>query len=306
LVDRRASDPIAIRQWVATVSLLLEAEEASARGSSVDRAVSLIAADTASEAALGLCSSRVAEPAKGEGFGVYLSRAKGVAKLNDRLVREIESVHKLRNNVVHHGAEATADDVARAIASARELLDDYVPRVLKQTRALGRGSGICDAVASLVSDHPVADHLRAAGASLAKRDATAAVEHAARTFSQARVHTKPSLPVGSRGSPREYLISTAMGKTRTDYGFGELSKSIERLERWVYPLALGLSPAEYEWLVDTLPHTIPGGDRVHWLSKARPDLPTARRAVEQVAILVLRLRLADRLRDPWKPGEKHW
>jgi hypothetical protein len=307
MASRRQSDPIAIRQWVATLALLLEAEEASTRGSSVDRAVALITAATASEAALGLCSSRVAEPPSGEGFGTYLARAKAVAHLNARLVRELHAVQKLRNNVVHNGAEATADDVARAIASARELLDDYVPSVLKRTKALGYGSGICDAVASLVPDHPVAGHLKAAGASLAKRDARDALEHGARAFNQARIHTKPRLPAGGRRGPRSVAIATSIGTTRTDYGFSELDKSITALERWVVPLALGLSPAEYEWLDETLPQTIAGGDRVVWGNgQDGANLSMARRTVEQVALLVLRLVLADRLRPPSRPGDRGW
>jgi len=301
-------DPVAIRQWVAAVALLAEAEEAAARGSSVDRAIALIAADTATEAALGLLSSRLAEELQSDSFGTYLARAKRVARLPSGLASEIAAVHRLRNNVVHNGAEASEREALRATLASRELLDVFVPRVLRAAKALGRGRGIGDAVGALLPSHPAGRALEAAQVALAKRDPKSALEECAGALEHVRRNTMPPLPVTRRRAPREVEIETKYGRTRTDYGFRQLDGALEALERWVVPLALGLSPAEYASLVEDLPYARSTGRsfEYHWSDEKVPDMTTAKRSLERVSVLVLRMWLTDRLRTPAPGAEFGW
>jgi hypothetical protein len=302
---RTIADPIAIRQWVVSVGFVLEAEDASGRGSSVDRAMALITADTAIESVLGLLSSRVAEPLQSDGYGAYLARAKNVAKLPDRLVREIGAVHKLRNNAVHSAAEVSAADALRGIVSARELLDTYVPRVLRQTRALGRGTGIGHAVASLIPGHPIAARLEAAQAAIAKGDPKQALEQSAFAFDLVKIYTTPELP-SDRWSRRRLRSTTFGSRDPIGQALRPVKEAIEaqddgltKVEHWIVPLALGMSPAAFAALSQSLPFVVrTRPPQVQWNDEASPDAATARRSIEAVSLLVLRLWLTDTLRFP--------
>jgi hypothetical protein len=66
-------------------------------------------------------------------------------------------------------------------------------------------------------------------------------------------------------------------------------------------MALGLSPAEYARMSEPMPGLvrIPGGqDQYRWNTKAEPVGATARRTVERLATVVMRLWMENLLRYP--------
>jgi hypothetical protein len=299
----QANDPVAVRQWVVCVGLVLEAENAARSGSSIDRAIALITADTAIEAMLGLMSSRVLDPLDTHSFGTYLKRAAAVSRMPDHDHRELNAIHKIRNGAIHTASGVSADDVLRATSAARRVLDTYVPRVLKQTRALGPGRGLADAVASVIEPHPIAHWLSAAQQAVAKRQGKEALQASARAFVAVKHFATPGLPsthshVDGMEVARQ-LGALARGKdTRLEARVNDLSSGVRQLESWVVPIALGLSPPEYQRLQSDLPR-LRGEDQIAvWEAEHDPDLGTATRSLELISTIALRLSLNEMLRYP--------
>jgi len=300
----RASEPYAIRQWVVCVGLVLDAEDRIRAGSSIARAVGLITADTAIEATLALLSSRNLDPLTGDGFGVYLSRAKAVAKLSDRIHRDLVAVHKIRNGAVHSSAEVSADDLVRAATVARELLDTYVPRVLRRTHALGHGSGIGDAVGALLDPHPISRHLVAAQTSIARGRPEASLESSARAFYAAKSHALPPLPNLRLRlpdvAPHASGLAPEARRTidRVNVRVSTVADTVDQIEDWVIPLALGLPPTTYASLESELPALWGTSAEAHWQDNDPPSLDVAKRCLERVSLVALRLWLGEMLSYP--------
>lgn len=289
-------NPIAIRQWVVATGLVLQAEDLQTRGTSIDHATALIVADTAAEATLGLISSFLSDPLTGEDHGTYLKRAERRAKLPARLVVELRAVHKLRNGAVHHAAEVASVDSQRAISAARELVDTYVPRVLRSTRVLGPGAGIPDAVAALIGDHPIAVRLQFGADALRRRDEVVALEHFAAGLYLTRIYATPALP-------RPPSLRFPRGLPSRDETEAEDWR--RDVENWVVPMALGLSPRAYSSLSSVGPGVVyipgsgePGGRFIFPPGLVSPAPGTARPALERLSFMVLRLLLSDGLRYP--------
>jgi hypothetical protein len=296
MTDRvRVVNPTAIRQWIGAVGLALQAEDAARGATSVDRSTALILADTAAEAGLALISSFLAEPLQNTDYGTYLARAKRRARLPEQTTTELQAVHKLRNGALHQGAEVGPDDVMRATLIARHVLDIYVPRVLRSVRGLSYGRGVADAVAALLVAHrPIAYRLGQAAHAMARRDEKAALEHISATFYLARMYADPKLP-----GPGTLVV----GGRRHD-NLNPSGESWQRsVESWLVPMALGLTPASYARLTTDLPHATysPGsgepGGKFHFRD-FEPSPGAARRSLETVSLLVLRLWLRDSLRYP--------
>lgn len=295
-----AVNPTAIRQWVSATGLALQAEDAARGATSVDRSTALILADTAAEAGLALISSFLAEPLPNTDYGTYLSRARRRGRLPESVVLELQAVHKLRNGALHQGAEVGPDDVSRATTIARNLLDAYVPRVLRQARALHHGAGIPDAVAALLVAHdPISFRLQSAAIALRRRDDAEASRHVAAALHLARMYARPRLP-----APPALDIE---GIVHFDHRPG--GQAWQRsVEAWLVPIALGLTPAAYTRMLADLPTVtyVPGsGDRGgrFGFGTSAPRPGSARQALETVSILVLRLWLRDSLRYPVPGGD---
>jgi hypothetical protein len=290
-----------VRAWVAAVGLVSQAEDVSRGATSVDRATALILADTAAETALGLISSFSPEPLPNTDHGTYLRRARDRAHMPASAVLELQAVHKLRNGAVHQGAEVGADDVQRAILVARTLLDVYVPRVLRSSRALFRGAGIADAIGTLLFNHPIGNRLVSASHALSRRDERGALEHTAAALRLAHIYADPALPAYGDGVVA-MLRRASLREDRDDLAWRE------EVENWLVPMSLGLTPSAYSALRRDLPATDyipgsaePGGKFSFHHPKEPPPTGSARRALETVSHLALRLWLRDSLRYPTEP-----
>jgi hypothetical protein len=293
----------AVRQWVAAVGLISHAEDLAKGATSVDRASALIVADTSIETALGLISSFASQPLTNNDYGTYLKRAHDRARLPSSVVQEISAVHKLRNSAVHQGADVGPGDAHRAIVAARNLLDVYVPRVLRSAKALRYGAGVADAVAGLLPGHPIGHRLGRASLALAQRDEQAALEHTAAALHLARIYAEPALPAYGDGALAVMRRATQRDD-RDDLAWRQ------DVENWLVPMALGLTPSAYGALRRSMPAASyipgsnePGGKFDFRHSKEAPGPGTARQTLETVSQLALRLFLRDSLRYPSKaPG----
>lgn len=292
--DKSVQHEAAIRQWVTAVGFALEAENSAQRATAIDHATAMILADTATEAGLALISSYVAEPRTGQGFGTYMSRAVSRARIPAHVAAQINAVHRLRNGALHEATEVGADDVRRAIASARLVLDIYVPRVLRSAKALGPGTGVADAVAHVVAANaPIAWRLREGSAALRRRERRACLEHASAALFLARIYARPSLP-------RPPALSDG-GRLHLD--MNPTGQSWNRhVEGWLVPLALGVAPIAYARLSRDLPRAvfIPGSKVDGGLFDFRSGGEDERAAVslETVSTVVLRLWQRDALATP--------
>jgi hypothetical protein len=283
---------------VAAVGLISQAEDVSRGATSVDRATALILADTAAETALGLIASFSPDPLPNTDHGTYLKRARERARLPASAVLELQAVHKLRNGAVHQGAEIGPDDAQRAILAARTLTDIYVPRVLRAAKALHRGSGIADAVGTLLFNHPIGHRLVSASLALSRRDERAALEHIAAALRLAHIYADPALPAYGEGV-FAVLRRASLREDRDDLAWRE------EVENWLVPMSLGLTPSAYGALRRDLPSATyiggsgePGGKFDFHHTKEGPPAGSARRALETVSHLALRLWLRDSLRYP--------
>jgi hypothetical protein len=297
--EGQRSDPVSVRQWVVTVGLALHAEESARRASSVDLTTALILADTASEAALGILSGQAPEALQSDSYGEHLNRAQRVASIPAALVAELRDIRKIRNSAVHQGADVGSLDAARAIAAARQLLDAFVPQALRDAKALGYGRGIGDAVASLIPEHPIAPALEASQLAL-QSDPKTSLERTSEALKWAEYCTTPELPTRDRPWSIQWPYPRERLEADFQREFERLAKMDRELATWVVPLALGLSPAGYRQLIKPLPHSIRmrDGFNHHWDPEANPSIDEARRSLEGVAYLVLRLWSMDLLRFP--------
>lgn len=95
-------------------------------------------------------------------------------------------------------------------------------------------------------------------------------------------------------------------------GFGDglaaeldrLNSRVEMAAAWIVPLALGLSPIEYD-VLDELPGVVNQGDgqwEYRWNDRPVPSAADARRALDRVTEIVLRLRWNGSLSYPESPS----
>jgi hypothetical protein len=285
----RRPDIAATRLWVTAVGLLGQAEEALARGSILDFTSSLIVADTATEAVLGLLASDSPTPSKAkEAYEAWLQDAALAAGMNKGLVTEIRNVHELRNQAAHNGYEAHERDAERATQVAREVLG-LVPLVLERFGRLASGAGVASAVASVIEPHPAASALVDAQLALSGGKNQAALEAISVAHYIAIASIEPSLPhlpTGPVGMRSTADVASQVLMTRLQ----PVEESIRAIERWLTPIALGIRPAEYSRLRRLLPLPLAiaqGLNAYHWPTEPEPD--QARWAVERISTLILRL-----------------
>lgn len=283
---------------MSAVGLISQAEDVSRGATSVDRTTALILADTAAETALGLISSFSSDPLPNSDHGTYLKRARDRARLPASAVLELQAMHKLRNGAVHQGAEIGPDDAQRAILAARNLIDVYVPRVLRAAKALHRGAGIADAIGTLLFNHPIGARLVSASLAMSRRDDSAALEHTAAALRLVHIYAEPALPAYGEG----VFVTLRRASLREDRDDLEWR---EEVENWLVPMSLGLTPSAYGALRRDLPVATyipgsnePGGKFAFRHRKEGPPPGAARRALETVSHLALRLWLRDSLRYP--------
>ena len=80
-----------------------------------------------------------------------------------------------------------------------------------------------------------------------------------------------------------------------------LTARVDRVANWTVPMAIGLSPIEYTKLHDVLPGVVQRQDGTFdysWSSRQEPTVDAARRSLEVVAKLALRLWWSDLLHYP--------
>ena len=284
-------DELIVRRWLTALGLLSNAEEMAARRTSTTSALALIAADTACEAVLAVIASWGSPPEKERAsFWEYLSTASVVAeahggRLERSLVSTLRSVHQVRDTVVHHGAVPADIDVDRALRAGRRLLGS-MSALSPIFTAMPAGTGVGHGVASLIDAPEVADQLRLAERQLSSGSISEALDAAARALDGAITRCRPSLREGPR-----FLTQSERNDRDLQAAFDHTRSRLAILERWVFSMALGLLPAEYERLLSIIGERIryvSGNDRIH-RQQATPTAEDAHWAVGLVAQIVFHL-----------------
>ena len=148
-------------------------------------------------------------------------------------------------------------------------------------------AGLGDAIAAILSGSAVGGHLERSERALRGNQSVVAIEEAAGAFYAAiRAVTPPLLNTSNLYNPfRRDLPELGIVH-------GQLTSSLEAIERWLTPLALGISPRDFARLRTRLPTAIPSALRpgisyACWMGE--PVGHDARSLVEEVSWFCLRL-----------------
>ena len=281
-----------LRRWLTALGLVATAEQVVRRGDDAASSTALIAADSAAETLLGVIGGWTDESLPPEPkYHQVMERARRALeaaglRLPPALQQDLRSVHALRNAVIHHGTSAPASEALLACQATRQLLD-LMPAVSAHFVALPPGGGVVTAIAALLNAPDLTAQLNAGEAALANHNATEAADAVTRAHTALLSRLEPPL-----GNPPEELWFTdkrALGKAG-DY-IDALSKSLAQIQGWVVASAVGMHPAAYRRLQDTMGTHIRyfgGNDRV--ARRMEPSLDDARWALTQVAEMAFRLR----------------
>jgi len=228
-----------LKRWLLAIELALRAEDASARGSPADHTMAVVLADTAAESVLALLASLPGVTVTGGRFAQMLRGA--FAALDARkieyaatLAAAVETTHARRNAAVHQGLEAT--ESATAVNTTRELLH-LLSLVAPEFPDLPAGAGVLSGVAAMVARATdVASQLRTAEAAFREGRWEQAADAGARALDLVLIQSTPGVWRRPTGLPRP----------REDEALKSLRQEIARLQAWVEPMALGLSPGDYK------------------------------------------------------------
>lgn len=262
------------------------------RGDDAACSTSLIAADSACEAVLGILGTWSTLSLKPEPkYHELLDRAmdattKAGSPLDLGLLADLRTTRATRNTVMHHGATAAAAQAALACQCARRLLD-ILPAVSTSFGMLQPGSGIVTAIASLLTAPEVTEQLTLGENALAEGQAIEAADAAARAHTALLFRLDPTI-----GSRRPGRLSPFDGKElgRTRKYIEELGETVAELQGWVSASALGMAPVTYRRLRKTLGYHaqfIGGNDLIR--REKEPTIEEARLALVTVAEMAFRL-----------------
>ena len=279
----------AIQRWLTAVGLLLAAEEQARVETAVSDAIAVVTAAAAAEGALGIIAGSRADRKGSDRFEDILTAALARAEVTAppgiplHLVDQLRAVQRTRSGALHVGTRVHHSEAERASEAARELFG-LLPR-LSGVPALPAG-GIATAVAGLIGIEAVGVWMRFADDRVAAGDAPNAADAAARALDAALVRTRPPLPTDIR------YVSRGEEARDVWQAMGYVEQRIKRLETWVVPFVIGLHPAAYRSLRETIGEVVPedrGGHPTRVVRSATPDLMSVRRALETVTEIVWRL-----------------
>jgi hypothetical protein len=289
-----------LRRWLAAVGLTTAAEDAARVDTPETNAMALLGAYAACETLLGLLAG-VRRYKQGDevSFPRLLTAARAKVTIEADLGDDLDAMHRIRNAFVHASNTVAADEVERAISNARRLLD-LVPSTVPAAAHLAPSEGLGSAVAMIIDVPAVGMWLRHADSMLAEGRTELAADGLARALRAALARTRPRLlPLPDPGRTQRQLLRG--GLAPGDNEMELVTSEIEGLQKWMLPLALGLSPATYDDLVAAIGEALPnfgGGPPVH---VQRPhnvvlDDRRARQALSRTAEVIFRLYAMGSLR----------
>jgi hypothetical protein len=287
-----AADAALLRRWLTALGLLASAEELVRRGDDAACSTSLIAADSACEAVLGILGTWSALSLKQEPtYNGLMGRAIDAASqagssLNVGLLADLRTTRATRNTAMHHGATATAAQAALACQCARRLLD-VLPAVSTRFGALQPGAGIVTAIASLINAPDLAEQFALGERALAAGEAVEAADAASRAHSALLYRLDPPMGREHPGPLSPFDLRELGRGRRYIEGLGE---SVVELQGWVNASALGLEPVKYRKLRKTLGlHLQFAGGTDAIRREQVPTLEASRLALVTVAEMAFRL-----------------
>lgn len=298
----RGAEPLPVpfvRLWITAVRFALQAETELRQGTQIAFAAAAILADASLEASVGALRILVEPAPRKEKPGKeWLPEALGAIaphiNLGAGAERAMLNAHDLRTGAVHKGQSVNREDGERACDAARLALS-FVAVVASRSAGSTPGQGLGDVVADLVREHPVAEPLRRAQAALLAGDARAAMGAASQALGSALVNSEPKLPDDRFGSGRHGQAGRAGGGNQElETVIRDHAGALDRLEDWIVPVALGITPRDLADLRHSLP--IVAFDGPHW--REHLDETRAPELVERVCLLVVRMSEAGLLPRP--------
>jgi hypothetical protein len=286
-----------IYRWVAAVGLLATAEELQGVDVPETNAMGLMGAHAACEAMLGLLAGNIpyvqGKP-KEPPFPMVLELAAGKARprLTQTLRSELMAMHSVRNAFVHGGSTVDSHALDAAIDAAHALAT-HVP-----LPGHDRLVGVPTVVAAIINIEAIGIWLRHADEQRLKGNLRYSADSMARALDAALDRTVPRVRTRTGRSMMQTIqrmadISAGQAISRP---FEELGEALDQLTRWVYPLALGASPATVDYIrevVGTQRRMDMGGapNPVDRPTDEAPSLAHLRRASSLASRVILRLSI---------------
>jgi hypothetical protein len=281
-------------RWVTAVGLLATAEEHRAADVPETNAMGLLAAHASCEAILGLIVGPLppGRPSRERYFPQLLDLAVPVAKppLSNALRDDLLTMHDVRNAFVHGGSAVDVAELDRAVDAAHSLAEHVA---LPGHRAL---VGVPTVVADVIGIEAIGMWLRHADAQRKGGHLRFSADGIARALDAAIDRTVPPIRaqtgLSSPQVERELRgLGAGVGLDRTTR---ETVSAIDQLTRWVYPMALGTTPAILACVrsvvgTETRPDLGGHPGPVHRPSDDEPTLTDLRRASSIVSRIILRL-----------------
>lgn len=263
--SRRPPDPDLLSRWIAIAHLVTGAEELQSRESGAWPSLSLISADTANEALLGLIAGAgKTPPGERDPFERLFELARDF--LNEQgqampqsLVTRVMQVHRGRNLAVHTGVGPALQLVQSAVRTAHDLRALAVDGL--QLLEAFRDSGPVRAVAEQVDLQPVSGPLREADRSLREAKFTEAADWGAVVLDAVLARVDPRLRDWGHHPPQFRGSFPGRGGFGSEFEraeralqdeFKAVHEREDRLEAWVLALGLGLRPVDLARLQHTL------------------------------------------------------
>ncbi len=295
------NERLQLRRWLAAVGLTVAAEDAARVDTPATNAMALLGAHAACEALLGLLAGvRRHKPGDEVSFARLVDSAASKVTLASGMSDDLDAMHRIRNDFVHASNTVAADEAARAISNARRLME-LVSTGLGVSGGLPNGAGLAAAVAEAIGVELVAqwlrqaDQLQRAGELEPAADALACALYAALARTTPRlIHMADSSAGKTSATRTTRRLRLTLAGLGHDRDADETQAEIAGLHQWVLPLALGVSPAAYERLVNVIgtprfwyPTQQPGPvDRPQGLVLNETDLW---RATSQTSEIIFRL-----------------
>jgi hypothetical protein len=306
--DLAANDPDLLGRWLALTGLIASADEMVARRTGAWASLGLAAADTVSESVLGLLASTGAAPLSDrETWEQVLNLAVDALRADSRelprgLRQRLLRGHRLRNMALHLGTEPAPGEVARAVATAKELMEFAASgSATLQTLA---GTGPLRAVGQLVGIADIADALTAADEALQAEKFTEAADKAAVALELAFRRMEPPLLPEHRS--RVNFSLRVQEFQDLDKFLDSIDRHVNRVEEWMLAVATGFRPAELRELRLLLGHVIfySGGNIEVRRGESVELSPSAvHRAALQVAGVIFRLWQTGSLKPDRRRGD---
>jgi hypothetical protein len=289
-----------VRLWITAVRFALQAETELRQGTQTAFAASAILADASLEASVGALRMHAPTAPRSDRpdrdwLPVALRAIAPHVGIDAGAERAMLNCHDLRTGALHRGQSVNREDAERSCHAARLALS-FVATSAARSAGSTPGQGLGDVVADVVHEHPAAQALRAAQAAVVASDPRAAMLAASGALGVALASSEPKLPRDRFGSGRHWQGSrAAVGNRPLEDALQDHGDALDRLEDWIVPVALGVTPRDLTDLRHSLPpFYISGPQWRDGLDESRaPEL------VERVCLLVLRMWEAGLLPRPY-------